>query len=130
MTQSPNSIRSAPWLIVVIDMTSTLGIAGAAYLWLYGGPTPAVAGLAAFGLLALVGVVDAAVSPISLEPDALRVISLFSQKRIERREIESVNWEGGAGVARQHTNGTRAKLPDLGRNAQSTTATIRAWLER
>jgi hypothetical protein len=111
-------------------MASTLGIAGAVYLWLYGGPMLGVAGLAGFGLLALIGVVDAAVSRISLESDALRVISLFSQKRYERRDIERVTWEGGVGTALQLTNGNRVKLPSLGRNSQSTTNTIRIWLTR
>lgn len=124
------SIRSSPWLIVVLDMASTLGIAGAVYLWLYDGPIFGVAGLAVFGLLALIGVIDAAVSRIALEPEALRVVSLLSQKRYERRNIERVTWEGGAGVALQLTNGNWVKLPNLGRSSQATTNTIRAWLKR
>jgi hypothetical protein len=130
VTQLPNSIRSAPWLIAVIDIVSTIGIAGAVYLWLYGGPPAAVAVLALIGLLAIVGVVDAAVSRIALEADALRVVSLFSQKRYERRKIERVTWEKGSGSALQLTDGSWVKLPDLGRNSQSTSNTIRAWLKR
>lgn len=130
MTQLPNSIRSAPWLVAAIDIASTIGIAGAVYLWLYDGPPLAVAGLAVFGLVALVAVVDAAVSRISLEADALRIVSLFSTKRYERHDIERVTWEAGAGAAIQLKDGTWVKLPELGRNSQSTTNTVRAWLKR
>ncbi len=111
-------------------MASTLGIAGAVYLWLYGGPMLGVAALAALGLLALVGVVDAAVSRIALEPDALRIVSLLSERRYARREVERVTSEGGAGVALLLTNGTWVKLPSLGRDRESTTNTIREWLKQ
>ena len=130
MTQSPNSIiRYPPWLIVAVDMMSTLGLAAAVYFWLNDRRMTAV-GLGFFGLLALVAVVDMGVSRISLEADALRVVSLFSTKRYERHDIERVTWEGGSGVAIQMKDGTWVKLPDLGRNSQSTTNTIRAWLKR
>ena len=101
----------------------------AVYFWLNDRRMTAV-GLGAFGLLTLIAVVDMGVSRLSLEADALRVVSLFSRKQYERHNIERVTWEGGAGVAIQLKDGTWVKLPDLARNSQSTTNTIRAWLKR
>lgn len=128
--ESPNStIRYPPWLIVVVDMVSTLAIGAAVYFWLNDRPMTAV-GMGVFGLLALVAVIDMGVSRISLEADAVRIVSLFSSQRYERHDIERVTWEGGSGVAIQMKDGNWVKLPDLGRNSQATTNAVRGWLKR
>src|SRR5688572_4918345 len=55
---------------------------------------------------------------------------VFRRRRSERRELESVTWEGGSGVAIRLTSGSWLKPPELGHASQSLCNSSRAWLRR
>jgi hypothetical protein len=123
-------IRAAKWMTWVMVAVTLLALMGAFLLARSTGLTWTVGGLAAFGLFASLGIIEAAVTRVILDEEGLVAVTLLSRKRYPRRDIERVTWETGAGVAIKLVDGQWAQLPDLGRNSQSVTNSIRAWLKR
>jgi hypothetical protein len=87
-------------------------------------------GFAVLCVVGVLGVVDVVRRRVVLEPDRLSVVSLWSRQVYPRAEIDSVTWDAGVGVALKLVSGRWVRLPELGRNSQSVTNTIRAWLKR
>lgn len=55
--------------------------------------------------------------------------TIFRKTAIARSDFVKVTWEAGCGVSLLLTDGTWAKVPDLGQNSQGLTNSIRAWLK-
>jgi len=69
---------------------------------------------------------------IVLGADNIRIISFsdYQCRTIPRTEIESVTWEKGCGASLIMRAGRGVRLPNVGRDPQGLTNTIRAWLEQ
>ena len=69
---------------------------------------------------------------IVLGSDSIRIVSIsdFQSRTISRTEVDSVTWEAGCGASIKLRDGKWVRLPNVGRNPQGLTNTIRAWLKR
>jgi hypothetical protein len=76
------------------------------------------------------GIVEVATSRVVLHADAIECGAIWSRRRIQAADIDSVRWERGGGVALKLAKGGWAKLPELGYNSQGLANTVRAWLNR
>jgi hypothetical protein len=122
--------RSKPWLRAL--SASSVVLFGSLAVFLAkteGGSMWAIIGALLF-VLAACGFAQTWTSSVELLEDALVVSTGFRWRRYDRRELESVTWEGGSGVALRRTSGSWLKLPELGHNSQSLYNGIRAWLRR
>jgi hypothetical protein len=124
------TIRVAPWLIVCAAIAALLFLAGLVGALLLGGVNRMALGFAGLCVVGALGVADVGTRRVVLSPDGLSVISIWSRRAYPRDGIDSVAWEGGIGVAVKLTSGGWVKLPELGRNSQSVSNMIRAWLKR
>ncbi len=118
--------RSAPWLLGVLTAVEVLFTAGAWWLYRLQGlalPTVILAGLAVFGIVALM---DTATRRVVLGSDAVHVTGLWGRRRYAKREIVGVSEEKGGPPALKLADGRWAKLPpDVGHHVANS---IRAWL--
>jgi hypothetical protein len=108
--------------VALLSIHLPFGIASRHRIWI-------VPIYALFGALWLA---DIFMKRIVLTKDGLRIVSVatFRSRTVPRIEIESVTWEKGCGASIKLRNGTWVRLPDVGRNAQGLTNTIRAWLNK
>ena len=76
--------------------------------------------------------VDVFFRRIVLHGDSMTIVAFldFISRTIPRTEIDSVTWERGCGASIKLTSGKWIGLPNVGRNTQGLTNTIRAWLKR
>lgn len=121
--------RSPGWVAIFLAVVAVgLTIASALY-YRSEGISLTFALMAAFALLAIVGMADSLTTSVKLYIDSLVITSNFRRRMIPRSELEHVTWEGGVGVSMKMKSGSWVKLPDVG-NSQSVTNSIRAWLKR
>jgi hypothetical protein len=86
----------------------------------------------AYAVLGALWLVDAFTRRIVLGKDSIRVVSIsdFQSQTLARAELESVTWEKGCGASIKLRGGRWVRLPNIGRDPQGLTNTIRAWLKR
>ena len=108
--------------VVLLSLHLPFGISDRHRVWLV--PTYAV-----FGVLWLA---DIFTRRIVLGADNIRIISFsdYQCRTIPRTEIESVTWEKGCGASLIMRAGRGVRLPNVGRDPQGLTNTIRAWLKQ
>jgi hypothetical protein len=124
------TIRTAPWLLLLIVVVTALFAVGALTTVQDAGWGLAAIGLVALALLGLIALFESVSARIVLSDDGIRVVSFWITRVYAAAEIGSVRWEGGSGVALKLASGAWVKLPELGRDSQSIVNIIRAWLER
>ena len=130
VVQPKRVLRPRRWMAVSVVVATAVFLCGAGLSYIGSGWTWSTAGFAAISLVGLVGLVELAWSRIVLSEAELEVRTLWTHKRYAASRVASVTWEAGCGVALKLSDGTWAKLPDLGYNSQGLTNTIRAWLKR
>lgn len=108
--------------IILLSVHMPFGISDRHRVWF----VPIFAVLGAFGLI------DVFTRRIILGADSIRVISYsdYLCRSIPRALIKSVTWEKGCGASLILHEGKGVRLPNVGRNAQGLTNTIRAWLRK
>lgn len=108
--------------VVLLSLHLPFGISDRHRVWLV--PTYAVLG--GFWLA------DIFTRRIVLSPDGIRIVSFsdYQCRSIPRTEIESVTWEKGCGASLIMREGRGVHLPNVGRDPQGLTNTIRAWLKK
>lgn len=120
--------RVVPWIRILIFLIATGSIAAAAYCFSKEGLTWLCAFFIGFSMLGVVGFVETFFMYIILEDSEIRFRESFRGTAIPKSDIEKVTWEAGCGVSLLRSDGTWAKVPDLGHNSRSLTNSIRAWL--
>lgn len=81
-----------------------------------------------FSILGIAGIVESFSMYIRLDETEIRFREIFGNTAIPRSDIVRVTWEAGCGVSLLLSDGSWAKVPDLGHNSQGLTNSIRAWL--
>lgn len=83
-----------------------------------------------FAVVGALWLADAFTRRIVLWSDGIRIVSLsdFQSRTISRAEIDSVTWEKGCGASLKLRDGQWVRLPNVGRDPQGLTNTIRTWL--
>jgi hypothetical protein len=122
--------RRPTWLVIVLAATSAASIAGFVRFYIGQGVTTRTAAFGVVSAVLCAGVLDARLVRVVLRDDILEVVSLRARRSYRRAEIKSVRWQWGAGVALELTAGGWARLPEVGRDAQSLANSLRAWLKR
>jgi hypothetical protein len=107
--------------VVLLGVRLPFGIPDHHRLWI-------VPVCALFGALWLV---DVLATRIVLTSDSIRIVSMsdFQARTVPRVEIDSVKWEKGCGASIRLRDGKWVRLPNVGRDAQGLTNTIRAWIK-
>lgn len=82
-----------------------------------------------FSILGVAGTVESFFMYIRLDETEIRFRETFRNTAIPRSDIVRVTWEAGCGVSLLLSDGTWAKVPDLGHNSQGLTNSIRSWLK-
>jgi hypothetical protein len=106
--------------VVLLSLHLPFGISDRHGVWLV--PT--------YAILGVLWLADIFTRRIVLGPDSIRIIS-FSDcqcRTIPRTRIEGVTWEKGCGASLIMLAGRGVRLPNVGRDPQGLTNTIRAWL--
>jgi hypothetical protein len=108
--------------VVLLSFHLPFGVSDRHRVWLV--PTYVVAGV--------LSLVDLITRRIVLGPDSIRIISFsdYQCRTIPRTEIENVTWEKGCGASLIMRAGRGVRLPNVGRDPQGLTNTIRAWLNK
>jgi hypothetical protein len=85
-----------------------------------------------YAIVGAVWLADAFTRRIVLGGDNLRIVSIsdFQSRTLSRAEVDSVTWEKGCGASIKLLDGKWVRLPNVGRDPQGLTNTIRAWLKR
>lgn len=87
-------------------------------------------GFVAFTGLAVVAVVELAMTRVELTATGIAYVKSFRRIFIPRTDVESVTWAKGGGVFLKLADGRSVNLPDVGRSPQGLANSIRAWLKR
>ena len=108
--------------IVLLSLHMPFGISDRHRAWL----VPTFVVLGAFGLI------DLFTRRIVLGADSIRIVSYSDHlsRSIPRAMIKSVTWEKGCGASLILREGRGVRLPNVGRDPQGLTNTIRAWLRK
>jgi hypothetical protein len=85
-----------------------------------------------FAVLGALGLIDLFTRRIVLGADGIRIVSYsdYQLRSIPRAMIKSVTWEKGCGASLILHEGRGVRLPNVGRDPQGLTNTIRAWLKK
>jgi hypothetical protein len=85
-----------------------------------------------FCLCGALWLLDLFMTRIVLSDQSIRIVSIldFVSRTVPRVNVDSVTWEKGCGASIRLRDGQWVRLPNVGRNAQGLTNTIRAWLKR
>jgi hypothetical protein len=85
-----------------------------------------------YGIVGAFWLADAFTRRIVLGSDSIRIVSIsdFQSRTLSRVEVDSVTWEKGCGASIKLRDGKWVRLPNVGRDLQGLTNTIRAWLKR
>jgi len=121
--------RVVPWVRISILMIASGSIAAATYCYSQEGLTWICAFFIGFSILGVAGVVESFSMYILLEERQIRFRETFRQTAIPKSDIVRVTWEAGCGVSLLLSDGTWARVPDLGQNSQGLTNSIRSWLK-
>ncbi len=108
--------------LVLLSIHMPFGISDRHRLWF----VPAYAIVGAFGA------VDLVTRRIVLGADSIRIVSYsdYLCRSIPRTLIKGVTWEKGCGASLILHEGRGVRLPNVGRDPQGLTNTIRAWLRK
>lgn len=87
-------------------------------------------GFVAFSTLAVLAVVELAMTQVELTTTGIAFVKGFRRTFIPRADIESVTWAKGGGVFLKLVDGRSVNLPGVGRTDQGLVNSIRAWLKR
>jgi len=128
--QPTRVLRPKGWLVGLVVGATGLFVLGFWASYAGGGWTWTTAGFIALSLVGCGALVELAWSRIVLSEAELEVRTLWTRRRYAVSQVASVTWEAGCGVALKLSNGSWARLPDLGYNSQGLTNTVRAWLKR
>ena len=129
MTASlPRVFRTATWYRVFVAFAALALCAAGAFYVVNGSVVWQRIGGYALGAFGIAGLVDALVSRIVLESDAIRVISLMRRRSYPRNAFESAKVDGGA-VCLKRKDGGWLVLPGTGANVLSARNTIHAWIK-
>ena len=122
------SFRVVPWLRILIFAVASGSIAAAAYYYGQEGLTWISAFFIGFSIFCVAGVIESFTMYILLDEKEIRFRETFRKTAIPKSDIVRVTWEAGCGVSLLLSDGTWAKVPDLGHNSQGMTNSIRSWL--
>ncbi len=128
MYRGRTSFRVVPWVRTLILVVASGSIAAAAYYCRQEGLTWVCAFFVGFSLLGVAGVVESFSMYIFLDETEIRFRETFRKTAIPKSDIVRVTWEAGCGVSLLLSDGTWARVPDLGHNSQGLTNSIRSWL--
>ena len=108
--------------VVLLSLHLPFGISDRHRVWL----------VPAYAVLGVLWLADIFTRRIVLGPDSIRLVSFsdYQCRTILRTEIESVTWEKGCGASLIMREGRGVRLPNVGRDPQGLTNTIRAWLKK
>lgn len=112
----------------MIFVIASGSIAAAAYYYSQEGLSWTSAFFIGFSILTVAGVVESFTMYILLEDKQISFRETFRKTAIPKSDIVKVTWEAGCGVSLLLSDGTWAKVPDLGHNSQGLTNSIRSWL--
>jgi hypothetical protein len=121
--------RVVPWVRNSILVIASGSIVAAAFCYSHEGLTWICAFFIGFSVLCVAGVVESFIMYIRLEETRISFRENFRKTEIPKGDIEKVTWEAGCGVSLLLSDGTWAKVPDLGQNSQGLTNSIRSWLK-
>jgi hypothetical protein len=131
MVRRPQRVlRPRGWLVGVVATAAAVFLAGAVSSFVSTGWTWVTVAFVVLTVIGVVGLAEVGWSRVVIRDAALEVHTLWQYRRFTASQVAAVTWEAGCGVALKLSDGTWAKLPDLGYNAQGLTNTIRAWLKR
>jgi hypothetical protein len=116
------------WVAVLFGLVTMLGFAGLSFA--IDAPVWQELLVRAMALLAVVGVIELALTRLEVRPDGLAFRSGFRRRFLARRDIESVTWAKGAGVSVKLVGGQWVNLPSVGRTSKGLANSVRAWLKR
>ena len=127
LPSAPRVLRPTRWLVAIVATFAVFTVAGLVTGYRDEGLSISTA---AYGVLAIVGclgVIGVLRTRIILGTDYLEVLNLWSRTRYSRADIARAKFEWGSGVFLQLEKGGWVRLPELGRNAQGVSNTLRAW---
>ncbi|HUG53464.1 MAG TPA: hypothetical protein VMR21_07680 [Vicinamibacteria bacterium] len=122
-------IRTAPWVIVLTGVAALASAGAAAVLLGRQGTSPGNLVLALLAALLTVASLDAAVTRLEMEGDALHVVSLFRRRKYVRSGVVKAARACGSGVGLRLSDGSWVRLPELGRSSRGLAHSLRAWLQ-
>ena len=120
--------RVVPWIRISITVITAGSIAAAAYFYQQEGLTWISAFFMGFSMFGAAGIVESFSMYILLGETEIRFRETFRKTAIPKSDIVKVTWEAGCGVSLLLSDGTWAKVPDLGQNSRGLTNSIRSWL--
>ena len=112
-------------MLVAVLLCEALALVGAVATVMAGGLTTTSAVLLLCAAVGAGGVAETLVRRVELEEDAIRVVDLFSRRRIRRAEIAGVEEARGCPTTLVLRDGSAWALPDV---APRPGNSIRAWL--
>lgn len=121
--------RSAVWLRYFLAGSTIVVSAIAIHEFNNDGWSWLSAGLALMAVACAAGAVAALTDGIDLDETSMTIRENFRRSTIARRDIEKVTWAKGVGVSLRLTSGRWIKLPDVGKNSQSLSNSLRAWIK-
>lgn len=128
MYRGRTCFRVVPWIRISAVVIALGSIAAATYYYRQEGLSWMCASFIGFSILGIAGIVESFSMYIRLDETEIRFREIFRNTAIPRCDIVRVTWEAGCGVSLRLSDGTWAKVPDLGHNSQGLTNSIRAWL--
>jgi hypothetical protein len=120
--------RVVPWVRLSVLVIASGSIVAAAFCYSQEGLTWICAFFIGFSILGVAGVVESFFMHIRLDESQISFRESFQKTVIPKGDIVKVTWEAGCGVSLLLSDGTWAKVPDLGQNSQGLTNSIRSWL--
>ena len=131
MAQRDVKVFSSPtWIKATVGVLAIAMPTATALVLKAEGPTLLSLFLAAMSVTGLAALIEVALHAVVLKDDQLRIRTLTKRVNIPRADIAKVTWEGGSGASVQLNDGTWVELPEVGRNSQALTNSVRAWLKR
>lgn len=81
-------------------------------------------------MLAVLGVAEVASRRLELSDRGIDYVANLRRHSIPRDEIQTVAWARSSGVSVRLNDGRWIHLPEVGRNSESLSNSIKAWLDR
>lgn len=118
------------WFKALVVLFFLLCLSGAVFTFRVEGASLLAYGLVGFSVLGTFAVAEVFRVRVALEENELVIWLGWRQRRYERSLVERVTWAAGSGVSVRLADGSWVQLPELGRNSQSHSNSIRAWIAR
>jgi len=123
-------IRPRPWLVVAAVTAALLFLVGTLLSLRASGWDWVTVALAAMAGVGVLGVLEMATTRVLLSGETLEIRHHGVRRRFAARDLRSVRWEKGAGVALELAEGGWARLPEMGHDPRALAGTLRAWHRR